>query len=170
VLSAPTLGDALRRGQRALRWHSANDEVVVDRQGDLARFAYRFANTGTPGYENIAYCAAGVMINVIRTYLGPTWRSVRIEFDLPRARSMTRVEDSFDCEVRSGGTHVSVHMRLEVLATPLARGFSSPLVTLADVRKSRARTGPGSTSGTFDGPGCDCRASCVGTTHAAEAA
>jgi AraC-like DNA-binding protein len=86
--------------------------------------------------------AAGVIINIVRAYLGPTWRPERIEFDLPRARSMTRVEDSFDCEVRSGATHVSVYMRLDAIATPLARGLSSPLVTLADVRRSRAGGSP----------------------------
>ena len=137
VLSAPTLRDALRRVQRALPWHSTQDEVIVDRSGELVRFAYHVASNGAPLYENLAYCTVGAMINLIRVYLGPNWQPERIEFDLPRAQSMTRVHDSFGCEVRAGGTHVSVLMRPDVLATPRLRGLSSPLVTLDDVRRSR---------------------------------
>lgn len=142
LLSAPTLGDALRRAQRALRWHSGQDEVIIDRHGDLVRFAYRFASAGAPGYENIAYCAAGVIINVMRAYRGPTWRPERIEFDLPRTRRMSPAHDSFGCEVRHGGAYVSVLMRPDVLATPLASDFSGPLVTMADVRRSRVGGAP----------------------------
>ena len=142
VLSAPTLRDALLRAQRALPWHSTQDEVIVDQSGELVRFAYRFASNRAPHYENLAYCSAGAIVNLIRVYLGPNWRPERIEFDLPRAQNMTRVHDTFDCEVRAGGTHVSVFMLPDVLGTPRRRVLSNPPVTLDDVRRSRAGGAP----------------------------
>ena len=36
-------------------------------------------SAGTQAYENVAYCAAGVLLNLIRTYLGADWRPERIE-------------------------------------------------------------------------------------------
>jgi len=142
VLSAPTLGDALHRAQCALGWHSTGDELVIDRCGELVRFAYRFASAGGPGYENIAYCAAGVLVNLIRAYLGRAWQPERIEMDLPRGRSMSRAYDSFGCDVRPGAADISVFLQPNALAAPPIRFQTSPAVTLADVRRIRAGGAP----------------------------
>jgi len=142
VLSAPTLADALHRAQCALGWHSTGDELVIDRCGELVRFAYRFASAGGPGYENIAYCAAGVLVGLFRAYLGRAWRPERIEMDLAPGRSMARPYDSFGCDVRSGGHNVAVFLRPDALSAPPAQYRTGPTVTLADVRRTRAGGAP----------------------------
>jgi len=142
LLSAPTLRDGLERSHGALRWHSTRDEIAIDRQGELVRYSYRFASAGAFGYENIAYCAAGVLVNLMRGYLGPGWCPKRIELDVPSARSMARAQDAFGCEVRPGGDQVAVFVPGHLLATPLARSRPGPTVTLADVERSRAGGAP----------------------------
>ena len=142
VLSAPTLGGALGRTRRALRWHSSNDGLRIDRSGDLIRYAYSFASAGTEGYENIAYCAVGVIINIFRAYLGQAWCPERVELDLPRASITTRTLESFACEVRPGAACISVLLRPDVLAASPAQGASGPAVTLADVHRARAGGAP----------------------------
>ncbi len=141
MLSGPTLLDALRRSRRALRWHSSRDELTVEKSGPLVRFAYRFGSAGAPTYENVAYCAAGVLVNLIRTYLGTGWRPERIDLDLPATRAETRAQDVFGCPVRFGADRIAVFMPPEALAARSPhRSFAS--ATLADVNRSRAGRAP----------------------------
>jgi AraC-like DNA-binding protein len=141
MLSGPTLLDALRRSRRALRWHSSRDELTVDKSGPLVRFAYRFGSAGAPTYENVAYCAAGVLLNLIRAYLGADWRPERIDLDLRHARAETRAQDVFGCQVRCGADRIGILMRPETLGVRAPRrSFAS--ATLADVHRSRARRAP----------------------------
>ena len=142
LLSAPTLIDALERSRRALLWHSAHDEISIDAQGDFVRYSWRFASAGTFGYENIAYCAAGVLVNLIRGYLGGTWCPHRIELDVSSARGVTRATDSFGCDVRPGGRQVTVVIPRSLLATQPARVRAGPTVTLADIERVRGRGAP----------------------------
>lgn len=142
LLSAPTLRDALERSRRALRWHSTHDKVAIDREGELIRYSYRFASAGTFGYENTAYCVAGVLVSLIRAYLGSTWRPERIELDIPRARNMTRVVDSFGCDVRPGSREVAVLIPEGSLSTAAVTHRSRKAVTLADVERQRAPGAP----------------------------
>ncbi len=141
LLSGPTLLDSLRRSRQALRWHSSRDALTIGNSGPFVRFGYRFSSAGAPTYENVAYCAAGVLVNLIRTYLGAGWRPERIELDLPSARAETRAQDVFGCPVRFGADRIAVFMRPEALdARSPHRAFAS--TTLADVNRSRARRAP----------------------------
>ena len=141
MLSGPTLLDALRRSRRALRWHSSRDELTIENSGPLVRFGYRFSSAGAQTYENVAYCAAGVLLNLIRAYLGAHWRPERIDLDLPSVRAETRAQDTFGCEVRFGADRIGILMRPETLAAHgPRRSFAS--TTLADLQRSRARRAP----------------------------
>lgn len=141
ILSGPTLLDALRRSRRALRWHSSRDELTVEKSGPLVRFGYRFGSAGAHTYENVAYCAAGVLLNLIRTYLGADWRPERIDLDVPSARAETRAQDVFGCQVRFGADRIGIFIRPETLGVRAPRrAFAS--TTLADLHRSRARRAP----------------------------
>ena len=142
LLSAPSLRDALERSRLALRWHSAHDEIAIGREGEFIRYSYRFARAGAFGYENTAYCVAGVLVSLIRGYAGPTWHPERIELDVPRARSMSPVVDSFGCDVRPGSPEIAVLFPKHLLPTAPVKEQSEPAVTLADVEKARARRAP----------------------------
>ena len=142
LLAAPTLLEGLERSRRALRWHSTHDEIGIEREGDFVRFSYHLASSGAPGYENVAYCAAGVLTNFIRSYLGPAWRPERIELDVETARGMTRAIDSFGCEVRPGARQVAVLIPEGLLETRARQHPSGPTATLADIERVRARGAP----------------------------
>lgn len=142
LLSAPSLRDALERSRLALRWHSAHDKVAIGREGEFIRYSYRFARAGAFGYENTAYCVAGVLVSLIRGYLGPMWRPVRIELDVTSARNMTRVMDSFGCDVRPDSREVAVLIPEGSLSAGPLKPQSEPAVTLADVERARARRAP----------------------------
>jgi len=142
LLSAASLRDALERSRLALRWHSAHDEVAIGREGEFIRYSYRFARAGAFGYENTAYCVAGVLVSLIRGYLGPTWHPQRIELDVPRARSMSRVMDSFGCDVRPGSPEIAVLIPKHLLLSAPVKARSEPAVTLADLERARARGAP----------------------------
>jgi len=145
ILSGPTLLDALRRSRRALRWHSSRDAVTIEDAGPYVLFGYRFSSAGTQGYENVAYCAAGVLLNLIRAYLGADWRAERIDLDLPSARAEARAQDTFGCPVRFGADGIGIYMRPETLGVRSPRrSFAS--TTLADVHRSRARRAPNGVS------------------------
>ena len=142
LLSAPTLSDALQRARQSLRWHSTRDKVSVCEAEGIVRFAYRFGSAGQPLYENVAYCAAGVLVNLVRGYLGPGWNPVRVELDLPGRRPTERASHTFGCEVQPGCGEVAVLIPTQHLASPPVRPVSGPAVTLADVRRSRLNGAP----------------------------
>jgi len=142
LLSAPTLGDALERARQSLRWHSTHDTVTVRAAEGVVRFAYRFGSAGAPRYENVAYCAAGVLVNLVRGYLGPGWSPVRVELDLPVGRAPDRASHTFGCEVQPGCGEVAVLIPTQHLASPPAKPVSGAAVTLADVRRARSGEAP----------------------------
>ena len=142
VLSAPTLGDAIGRTRRALRWHSSRDELGIEDRGQLVAYTYRFASAARPFYENIAYGAAGVLFNLVRAYVGRHWRPERVELDLPRELGMTGAEDAFGCRVEGGAERIGIVFPRELLAAQYPDHGQCPSVTLADVRRSRSRGAP----------------------------
>jgi len=118
------------------------DEVSICEAEDIVRFAYRFGSADQPLYENVAYCAAGVLVNLVRGYLGPGWNPVRVELDLPGRRPTERASHTFGCEVQQGCGEVAVLIPTQHLASPPVRPVSGPAVTLADVRRSRLNGAP----------------------------
>lgn len=144
VLSAPTLGDSLDRAVRAIPYHASGDQLAVADDGNHARFIYRFASSGSSGYENVAYCAAGVMLSVARAYLGASWKPEWLEFDIPARRETDAVEDAFGCAVRLGGAAISVVIPRDTLGEERLAPPARPSVTFADVVRTR-RGGPPTT-------------------------
>ena len=142
LLSAPTLRDALERAGHSLRWHSSPATLSLSDCGDFVRCAYRVSTAGAPLYENFAYCAAGVLVNLVRAYLGKGWRPVRVELDLPRDRSIGRVGDAFLCDVQLGSDSIAVLFPAHDLLSPAQGTPTGPPVTLADVRRAHAGGAP----------------------------
>lgn len=71
VLGGETLGAAIGRGAGAIGYHSRGDRVGLTVSRETATLAYRSATRGRPGHLHVAAGAAGVMLNLCRSYAPP---------------------------------------------------------------------------------------------------
>lgn len=142
VLGAPTMGAAIARGCETLRFHSAGDRMSLHVAGDQAFWTYHFAVAGSPGYEQVAPAAAGVLLSLCRHYAPTGWRPLRIALDMPGRRGVEPYEDAFGCPVTFGAPVISIVMDAHDLGFGRRRRDRSPLVTLGDVVRARGRRAP----------------------------
>lgn len=137
VLGADTLGEAIRRGIAAMKFHSRGDQAALTVRQGVARFEYRSAARGLGGYRHVACGAIGVMVNLCRTFLPHSWRPQRIEMDLPRPRSGTPFEDVFDCPVVFEARALAVLFDAGLLKRSGAPSQRTPFMTLEDLARSK---------------------------------
>ena len=141
ALQAATLRAAIERCIDALVYHTAGDAAWLATGGAEARFCYRFALAGRPGYAAVAPGVAGVLLSLCRAYSPPGWRPLRVELDTPRPRRPDLAEAVFGCPVRYGAPAIAVVLRPRDLAAR-ARPAAGPLVTLADLARDRMGPAP----------------------------
>ena len=136
VLAGATLGDALRRTQAALCYHSTHDRVEVISQKDDLMFSYRFAASHGPDYDNIAFIALAVMLSIVRGYLGVQWTPRFAELNIKPRGSTSDIEQTFGCETRLGAREVAFPIPAEALSRSRLR---TPVLepTIADIRQER---------------------------------
>jgi len=140
ILAADTLGTALARTLTAAPYHNRGDRVTVSANRGIARVSYFSAARGNTGYSHVACGSAGVLLSLLRSYLPPDWRPLRIAFDIERPRSAAPFEDAFGCPVIFGATAVSVFFDAQLLRRSALPRSRARLLTLEDV--ARARTEP----------------------------
>jgi len=99
VLGAENLGDAVRRAQRSIGYHSKGDQVSLVLANGMARLSYVSAARGFPGYAHVAVATIGVMLSLCEAYLPPPWRPHRIELDIARPVDGRDLADCFHCPV-----------------------------------------------------------------------
>lgn len=139
--SAPTLREALDRIEGSIHFHSPGDRFRLSQTLDGVRVTYRYALVGGFGSDNTSYCAAGVLLSVIRYYAGDAWRPHRLNLCVPKRFRAGKIAESFECEVVTGGEVISFEVSEGLLSAP--RPFTrSPLVTLADVQRARGAVLP----------------------------
>ncbi|MFO1142147.1 MAG: AraC family transcriptional regulator ligand-binding domain-containing protein [Amaricoccus sp.] len=128
VLAADTLGAAIARIAASIGYHSHGDRAALSTANGVARFAYGSAARGRPGYVHVALGAAGVMLDLVRTYAPPGWKPDAIELDLPRPRGRGRFDEAFGCPVRFDAPSVAVRFAAGLLDARGRRpdGGSSP--------------------------------------------
>jgi len=141
VVGADTLGESIGRAIAALRYHSTDDGMSLAIVGDEARYSYRFALAGRPGYDMIASAAAGVLLSVFRAYLPADWRPLRIELDISDPRQAGLLEDVFQCPVKINAAAVVIVTERRYLSAGL-RHAPSPIVTIEDVMRDRQGGAP----------------------------
>ncbi len=140
LLQAETLGEAIARCIDALPYHAAGDVATLATDGVEARFSYRFALAGRPGYALVAPGIAGVLLSLCRAYAGPEWRPLRVELDSPGPRRDV-VDELFRCPVRHGARAISIVLRHRDLAMR-GRRAGGRIVTLADLARDRMGPAP----------------------------
>ncbi len=148
LIGAGTLGAAIGRAISALGYHSAGDTMSLSVVGGEARYSYRFALAGQPGYDSTAAAAAaGVLMSLCRRYLNKNWRPLRVELDIPRPRRSGPYEDHFGCPVVFAAPVLTVVLQAAHLAAPGPGRSRAPAVTLADVIRDRHGVAPKDVAG-----------------------
>lgn len=137
VLSGRTLGEAITRAASTIAFHSCGEAITLVVDGDMARFAYFSAARASPSYPHIASGAAAVMVSLCRSFARPSWRPVRIEFDIARPRETGPFEDTFGCPVvfDAPATAVCFDARLLHVGRPPPPGMR--MVTVEDLARAR---------------------------------
>lgn len=141
ILGADTLGQALERAIVALPYHSTFDALSTTIRGGEVSFTYKFALSGTKGYNIVACAAAGELLSVIRSYLSDQWRPLRVELDIGKPTQVSLYEDVFNCPVIFDAPAVSVVMPASCMAVWSSRS-SQPIVSLHDVARDQMKGVP----------------------------
>jgi AraC-like DNA-binding protein len=144
VLASETLETAISRAASSIGYHSRGEAITLAIRGDLAAFAYFSAARGGRAYPHIAAGAIGVMVNLCRSYAGPTWMPSRIEIDIPRPRDAVVFEDTFGCPVIFDAPAAAIWFDARFLRARCARPPGQRMLTIDDL--ARARLEPASRS------------------------
>ena len=142
VLADETLGGAIRRAASTIGFHSCGETVALSVESGMARFAYLSAARGSPAYLHIAAGAAGVMVDLCRSFAPPGWHPVRIDLDVARPRAAARFEETFGCPVVFEAPAVAVWFRATLLGARRPHSSRRRLMTIDDL--ARARLDPAS--------------------------
>jgi AraC-like DNA-binding protein len=137
VCSAPTLDVALKRMSQAMHLHGNGDQLKITIVGDEVMLDLIQQPSGEALYPNVAFCAAGLLLGTICSYLGQDWRPNHLQLDIPRRRTVVAIEDALACEVRLGAAAVSVTIPRDVWMTPAIRRQHARPVTMRDVCRAR---------------------------------
>jgi AraC-like DNA-binding protein len=144
VLACSTLRGAIARATATLGYHACGDRMEFSVDRGLAKLTYFNASPGRPGHSHVASGTAGVMLDMIRSYLPAGWRPQRIELDIPLSRTPTLFEEIYQCPVGFGSSGVSVSFDARHLDLDRRSSQQRP-VTLGDL--ARLRFQPGSLDG-----------------------
>lgn len=137
VLSGRTLGEAIHRAAATIGFHSCGEAITLSANGELARVTYLSAARGSPAYPHIAAGAAGVLLNLCRTYAVPAWRPARIELNIARSRVSTLFEDTFGCPVHFDAPAVAVCFHAQLLRAERLRPHTPRMMTVDDLARAR---------------------------------
>ncbi len=137
VLGGATLAAAIARAREAIGYHSIGDRTALDVSGERARLRYRSAARGREGYCHVAAGSAGVMLSLFRAYLGPDWRPVAVELDIPRPRHTAPFADAFACPVVFEAPTTAVCFAAHLLDARPPQRSPAHLFTIEDVARAR---------------------------------
>ena len=142
LLGAPSLGEALHRLGKAMRYHASHDAFRVQRTGDELRLSYGLSVAGCVGARHLAPQPVQLLGSLIRRYVGAEWRPLRVELSTPRPPRPTVYEDLFQCPVlfdKPAEAIVIERERAGCNGWPTTR---AGLVSLSDLRRIVNRRAP----------------------------
>jgi AraC-like DNA-binding protein len=142
VLEGETLGDSLARFNAGISMHASYSTFNVEEDAGLAWIKYRFAVSGQGGYVNLAFCAAGILIDYVRQYVNTDWVPDVIELDVPRPTTLATIEDAFPCRIRFDAPRLGVGFNPALLRSPRRCPLPEKLTTLTDVSRARQNSPP----------------------------
>lgn len=145
--AAPNLRLCLLRLISAIHMYEGGTSGSLTQRGDLAKFSY-FINWGhSLGRHHVSASNLGLMLSVVRYYMGKDWLPVRIETDTLKNQSSTFIEDYYEVPVKYEQNGISLVFPIEDLETPNPnRGLIFSDYTLRDLGTLLANKPPSTTT------------------------
>ncbi len=138
VLSAPTLGNALRRATAVMPFHSTVDRAWLEAAGRRSRYCYKFGMPEHLAYSDIAFSAIGVFLSIFREYLGAGWKPTTVLLDFEAVANSVEVEDTYGCPVVWNAPRLGVEFESSALLVEKRKSYRvGGIVTVEDVTRER---------------------------------
>ncbi|WP_181164556.1 AraC family transcriptional regulator ligand-binding domain-containing protein [Amaricoccus solimangrovi] len=137
VLAAETLRGAIDRAVSTLGYHTSGDRMELSVVRGAARLSYYNATRGRAGYAHVAVGTAGVLLDLIRSYLSSDWRPELLTLDILRPRKAAPFEDAFLCPIAFEANAVSVFFGARFLNHSRRRHLRTGHLTLEDLARQR---------------------------------
>lgn len=138
VLGADTLGSAIDRGVRGIRFHASGDVFTCRVSDGLARISYASAAKGKDGYAHVASGIIAILLSICREYLPACWRPLWVELDLPAPRRAWPYEEAFGAPARFDAAAPAICVCANDLLAKRALGPPRHVVTIEDVARARS--------------------------------
>lgn len=146
VASGTTLRETLYKSVRAIRYHCSFDHLLFNIDNGRVTYRYIFAPSTLVGHEHITYGTVGVLLSVIREYLGPHWCPDLIQIEIEPPRNVDVVEEIYGSKVSFGGKGVALFFDERYLEMSKATGEVTRLVSLQDIHNKRYGAEPTNTN------------------------
>lgn len=112
-VTAPTLGEALKRTVRAKRYHQPEAGMWLHGDRNLAIWSYA-APVQRPHAQHADHLI-GPFCQLVRAFAGPDWMPERVVLNYPRDADSSLVEDKLACPVHFGASAVSITLDARLL-------------------------------------------------------
>ena len=134
VLGAKDLGSGLIRGSRAFSLIQPGGEIVIKEKNGHVVVGRRSALGSAIGHLHLDDGAIFILVDVIRHFLGPDWRPIRIGMTGNTPSRVDFLETAIGAPVYSGADMPSVVLRkADLLAPNPYRPDAQDIVTLRDL-------------------------------------
>lgn len=142
VTSGATLEDSLKRSCEMIKFHGSHDTITLSVGYTRVSYQYNFASAHLSGYQNLAYCAVGVMLSIVREYLGKDWLPNYIELDFPKPPGAGAIEENFGTNVIFGAKSVGLVFNPSVLGATRTYIPKRSIILVSDVLLKRRGLAP----------------------------
>ncbi len=137
VLGSGTLGQAIRRAEQSIAYHSYGDRMALIVADDTARLTYRSATRTMAGYPHDAAGTIAVLLSLFSHFLNQTWHPRRIEIDLPAPDDAQDYEDVFQSPVLFDKPELALVFDASDLTASRQQKPGRPPTTIEDVARAR---------------------------------
>lgn len=136
VVMAPTLGGALERALRGIRYATNTGMFAMDVGVRDVRITFSSGIEGQPGAHHIHAGTLLLIADLIRQYAGPQWKPIRVELDQAKGSNPDCVEELFEAPVVFGCAEPAIVFELDLLQQPTLQPVPArEQLTLADLRQ-----------------------------------
>lgn len=129
-ISASTLGEALARIPKSLRFHQTGTRFSFSQEKDVAVLRYHPAWPGQ--FQQHSDHVVGSAVRLIRSYLGESWYPPWVDLDYERDQHSHTLEDILAVPLRFGSGTTGVAVAIEDLQQPSLHRITRNL-TIGDI-------------------------------------
>ncbi len=118
-LHAPTVREALRTVADGLKTSDTGGAIVFSERDGLASFGYVVAAPGIESADQIVDAAMAVVMNIMRSFCGPSWRPFRVRLTRHPPNDRTPFSKVFEAPVEYGAPTAAVIFDAATLEAPV---------------------------------------------------